>query len=227
MNDNAIFGWRSEYPSMHKKLDHSFYQNTDVVEVARHLLGKYLVTDFGGQYCSGVITEVEAYRAPNDKACHAYNNRRTKRTEIMFWPGGVAYVYLCYGIHHLFNVITGDVDMAHAVLIRAVEAQEGLDIMEDRRGVSAQKPQLSAGPGVMSKAMGITTAWTGQSLVEADSPIWIEDRGQVVKEESIGESTRIGVDYAEECALWPWRFFLKESKWVSRFKPPKLKPKMH
>ncbi len=224
MNDNAIFDRGSEQSIMHRKLDHNFYQNTDVVQVAKQLLGKYLVTDFDGSYCSGIITEVEAYRAPDDKACHAYNNRRTKRTEIMFWPGGVAYVYLCYGIHHLFNVVTGDPDMAHAVLIRAVEAQEGLEVMENRRGMSAKRPQLSAGPGVMSKAMGITTNWTGQSLVEAGSPIWIEDRGLVVGEEHIGESTRIGVDYAEECALWPWRFFLKDSKWVSRFKPPKLKP---
>lgn len=208
---------------MHKRLDQSFYQNPDVVSVAKELLGKYFVTEIDGLYCSGLITEVEAYRAPDDKACHAYNNRRTKRTEIMFWPGGVAYVYLCYGIHHLFNVVTGDADMAHAVLIRAVEAKDGLEVMEDRRRMSAQKPQLTAGPGVMSKAMGITTQWTGQSLVEPESPIWIEDRGHHVAADEIGESTRIGIDYAEECALWPWRFFLKDSKWVSRFKPPKLK----
>lgn len=208
---------------MHKRLDLSFYQNPDVVTVARELLGKYLVTEIDGLYCSGLITEVEAYRAPDDKACHAYNNRRTKRTEIMFWPGGVAYVYLCYGIHHLFNVVTGDEDMAHAVLIRAVEAKDGLEVMEDRRRMSAQRPQLTAGPGVMSKAMGITTHWTGQSLVDLGSPVWIEDRGHQVAADQIGESTRIGVDYAEECALWPWRFFLKDNKWVSRFKPPKLK----
>lgn len=223
MNDNAIFGCRSAHPNMNTRLDHSFYQNPDVVTVARQLLGKYLVTEFEGLYCSGLITEVEAYRAPDDKACHAYNNRRTKRTEIMFWQGGVAYVYLCYGIHHLFNVVTGDADMAHAVLIRAVQAKEGLEIMERRRGMSALKPQLSSGPGVMSKAMGITTDWTGQSLVDERSPIWIEDRGYELSDENIGESTRIGVDYAEECALWPWRFYLKDSKWVSRFKPPKLK----
>jgi len=208
---------------MHKRLDLSFYQNPDVITVARELLGKYLVTEIDGLYCSGLITEVEAYRAPDDKACHAYNNRRTKRTEIMFWPGGVAYVYLCYGIHHLFNVVTGDADMAHAVLIRAVEAKDGLEVMEDRRRMSAQRPQLTAGPGVMSKAMGITTQWTGQSLVEPSSPIWVEDRGHLVASDEIGESTRIGVDYAEECALWPWRFFLNDNKWVSRFKPPKLK----
>ena len=208
---------------MHKRLDQSFYQNPDVVSVAKELLGKYLVTEIDGLYCSGLITEVEAYRAPDDKACHAYNNRRTKRTEIMFWPGGVAYVYLCYGIHHLFNVVTGDADMAHAVLIRAVEAKDGLEVMEDRRRMPAQRPQLTAGPGVMSKAMGITTKWTGQSLVDPESPIWVEDRGHQVLLHQIGESTRIGVDYAEECALWPWRFFLKDNKWVSRFKPPKLK----
>ena len=209
---------------MHRRLEASFYRNPDVVSVAKELLGKYLVTEIDGLYCSGSITEVEAYRAPDDKACHAYNNRRTKRTEIMFWPGGVAYVYLCYGIHHLFNVVSGDENMAHAVLIRAVEAKEGLRVMEDRRQMSGQKPQLTAGPGVMSKAMGITRQWTGQSLTAEDSPIWIEDRGTVLSPEKIGKSTRIGVDYAAECALWPWRFYVKDSPWVSRFKPPKWTP---
>lgn len=208
---------------MNKRLDKSFYQNPDVVGVARNLLGKYLVTELEGGYCSGLITEVEAYRAPDDKASHAYNNRRTKRTEVMFWLGGVAYVYLCYGIHHLFNVVTGDQGMAHAVLIRAVEAKDGLEVMQNRRKMYVRKPQLTAGPGVMSKAMGITTQWTGQSLVEPGSPIWIEDRGFVVRPGDIGESTRIGVDYAEECAFWPWRFFLQDSPWLSRFRPPQAR----
>lgn len=202
----------------HSRLGPSFYQNTDVVAVARALLGKYLVSNIGGAYASGMITEVEAYRAPDDKACHAYNNRRTKRTEIMFWEGGVAYVYLCYGIHHLFNVVTGDQDMAHAVLIRAIEAKEGLPVMEERRGVSRQKPQLTAGPGVMSKAMGITTAYTGHSLLQPDSAIWIEDRGLVLAASEIERSPRIGVDYAAECAAWPWRFYRRNTKWVSKLR---------
>jgi len=200
------------------RLEPSFYQNTDVVAVAQSLLGKYLVSTIDGAYTSGIITEVEAYRAPDDKACHAYNNRRTKRTEIMFWEGGVAYVYLCYGIHHLFNVVTGDRDMAHAVLIRAIEAKEGLTVMEQRRGVSQKKPQLTAGPGVMSKAMGITTAYTGHSLLKPDSAIWIEDRGLALEASEIRSSPRIGVDYAAECAAWPWRFYRRNTKWVSKLR---------
>ncbi len=200
------------------RLGPSFYQNTDVVAVAQSLLGKYLVSNIDGEHCSGLITEVEAYRAPDDKACHAYNNRRTKRTEIMFWRGGVAYVYLCYGIHHLFNVVTGDEDMAHAVLIRAIEAKEGLPVMEQRRGIAREKPQLTAGPGVMSKAMGITTAYTGHSLVKPDSSIWIEDRGEEWPGNEIVSSPRIGVGYAAECAAWPWRFYMGNTKWVSKLR---------
>lgn len=200
---------------MYDRLAASFYRNHDVIAVARALLGKYLVTKIDGQRCAGQITEVEAYRAPDDKACHAYNHRRTPRTEIMFWPGGVAYVYLCYGIHHLFNVVTGDQDMAHAVLIRGVKPVEGISLMQQRRGLSTLKPQLTAGPGVMSKALGITTAYTGQSLLAEDSPIWIEDRGMVISADQIIATPRIGVAYAQECAEWPWRFLVKDSAWVS------------
>lgn len=200
---------------MYDRLDAAFYRSHDVLAIAQALLGKYLVTKIDGQQCAGQITEVEAYRAPDDKACHAYNHRRTPRTEIMFWPGGVAYVYLCYGIHHLFNVVTGDQDMAHAVLIRGVKPVEGISLMQQRRGLSTLKPQLTAGPGVMSKALGITTAYTGQSLLAKDSPIWIEDRGMVISADQIIATPRIGVAYAQECADWPWRFLVKDSAWVS------------
>ncbi|MEZ5042059.1 MAG: DNA-3-methyladenine glycosylase [Saprospiraceae bacterium] len=200
---------------MYDRLDTAFYRSHDVLAIAQALLGKYLVTKIDGQQCAGQITEVEAYRAPDDKACHAYNHRRTPRTEIMFWPGGVAYVYLCYGIHHLFNVVTGDQDMAHAVLIRGIKPVEGISLMQQRRGLSTLKPQLTAGPGVMSKALGITTSYTGQSLLAKDSPIWIEDRGMVISADQIIATPRIGVAYAQECADWPWRFLVKDSAWVS------------
>lgn len=201
---------------MHQPLPHSFYLREDVLLIARELLGKFLTTHIDGHLVTGMITETEAYRALDDKACHAYNNRRTKRTETMFQEGGCAYVYLCYGIHHLFNVVTGPKDMANAVLIRAIEPIDNLPLIHQRRKISVLKPQLTAGPGVMSKALGITTALDGQDLLHKEGTIWIEDRGKIIKDSQIEASPRIGVDYAEECAAWPWRFYIKNSKWVSK-----------
>lgn len=190
-----------------------------MVQLSRELLGKYIVTQFEEGKSVGRIVETEAYRAPDDKACHAYNNRRTKRTEIMFAAGGFAYVYLCYGIHHLFNVVTGREEEASAVLIRAVEPVEGIPLMQQRRGIEKLKPQLTAGPGVMSKALGITTHYSGHCLYEKNARIWIEDRGDILSENEILSSPRVGVAYAEECAHWPWRFRIKNNKWCSPAKP--------
>lgn len=198
------------------KLATSFYRGTDVVQISKQLLGKYLVTNFDGQYTSGRIVETEAYRAPDDKACHAHLNRFTKRTRVMFEPGGVAYIYLCYGIHHLFNVVTAEQGMAHAILIRAIEPVDGIEIMQQRRGMNHRKPQLTAGPGVMSKALGINKSYTGISLTAPDSPIWLEDRGDQLLKEDISSGPRIGIDYAEECKDWPWRFWIQGNGWVSR-----------
>ncbi len=184
----------------------SFYQQTDVVALSKTLLGKYLVTNFDGQLCSGKIIETEAYRGPDDKACHAFNNKRTKRTEPMFATGGIAYVYLCYGIHHLFNVVTGEKDMPHAILIRALQPVDNKTLMLHRRNKQAITPQLTAGPGVLSKALGITTAHTGMLLKPGPDSIWIEDRGDIIKENEIIAGPRVGIDYAEECKDWPWRF---------------------
>ena len=177
-----------------------------MVEVSRRLLGKYLVTNIDGNYSSGKIIETEAYQAEGDKACHAYNNRRTKRTEVMFCQGGTAYVYLCYGIHHLFNVVTGPKENAQAVLIRAIAPEDNLPIMLERRNFKDNKPQLTAGPGVMSKALGIQKIHTGMDLCQSDSIIWIEDREIIVNPKNIIASPRVGIDYAEECVSWPWRF---------------------
>ncbi|MBL7779797.1 MAG: DNA-3-methyladenine glycosylase [Saprospiraceae bacterium] len=192
----------------------SFYTRTDVVQIARELLGKVLVTAFDGRRTAGMITETEAYRAPDDRASHAYNNRRTARTEVMFAEGGHAYVYLCYGIHHLFNVVTGPRDTAHAVLIRAVEPLEGIEwMLERRRMKNPNHPGLTTGPGALAQALGITTQWTGQNMLLPDSPVWIEDRGISIAESAIVAGKRIGVDYAGECAEWPWRFWLQDSKY--------------
>jgi len=197
------------------RLPPEFYQRFDVVRIARDLLGKVLVTNFDGQYTSGRITETEAYRAPDDRACHAWGNRRTARTEVMFGSGGSAYVFLCYGIHHLFNVVTAPEDQAHAVLIRAVEPLEGTDIMRERRGgKNTSLVQLTTGPGALCQALGITLHWTGQRLDDPNSPIWIEDQGEVIDEEDIVAGKRIGVDYAGEAAEWPWRFWIRNSPFV-------------
>jgi len=201
-----------------KRLSKSFYTQEDVVQISKDLLGKVLVTNFNDQLTAGKIVETEAYRAPDDKACHAYQNRHTNRTKIMFEEGGVAYVYLCYGIHHLFNVVTAKKGMAHAILIRAIEPLDNLDLMLSRRGKSKANRQLTGGPGVMSKALGITTAFTGVTLLSKESPIWIEDRGYKITADNIIASPRVGVDYAAECALWNWRFRIKDSKWTSAAK---------
>ena len=176
----------------------------------------HLVTQFDGKRTVGKIVETEAYRAPDDKACHAYQNKRTKRTKTMFEIGGTAYVYLCYGIHHLFNVVTAPEDVAHAILIRAIEPIEGVEWMMERRNQKSLKPQLSAGPGVMTKALGITTTHDGIDLLNQDSPIFLEKSFENIHSSDIIACPRIGIDYAEECALWDWRFYIKDSKWVSK-----------
>ncbi|MCB0641840.1 MAG: DNA-3-methyladenine glycosylase [Phaeodactylibacter sp.] len=193
----------------------AFYLRTDVVQVAKDLLGKFLVTRIDGNLTAGKIVETEAYRAPDDKACHAYKNRCTNRTKVMFREGGVAYVYLCYGIHHLFNVVTGPEQVAHAVLIRGLEPVDNIPLMLERRNFGHIKPELTAGPGVLTKALGITTSLTGVSLLDAEGPIWIEDRGLEVDPAAILASPRVGVSYAEECALWEWRFRIEGSDWTS------------
>src|SRR5690606_10315891 len=169
-------------------LPENFYTRENVVQIARELLGKVLVTDFDGQRTSGIIVETEAYAGVGDKASHAYGGRRTSRTETMYSRGGVAYVYLCYGIHHLFNVVTNVENIPHAILIRAVEPVEGIDIMLQRRSKIRLTPQLTAGPGAMSQALGISTRHSGLSL---NTHIYIEDRGIKIKKSDIVPGTRV------------------------------------
>ncbi len=201
---------------MNQRLDAAFYRREDVVQIARELLGKYLVTKLPEGQAVGRIVETEAYRGPDDKACHTWNHRRTPRTRVMYEPGGVAYIYLCYGIHHLFNVVTGEADMPHAVLIRALEPVENLPLMLARRGMTTPSYRLTAGPGALSQAMGIHTSMSGTSLLDTSGSIWIEDRHETVVESQILAGPRVGVQYAGECALWPWRFRIKDSTWTSR-----------
>lgn len=192
----------------HKALSQSFYLRDDVIAISRELLGKVLCTDIDGLRTSVVITETEAYAGVTDKASHAWGDRRTRRTEPMYGPGGVAYVYLCYGIHHLFNVVTNVEGVPHAVLVRAGEPKSGIAAMLERRGKPQPDKMLLAGPGSLARALGITTALTGSSLV--DGPIWIEDRGVRVDEACISAGPRVGIDYAEEDAARPYRFRLRK-----------------
>lgn len=186
------------------KLTKDFYLRDDVVQISKELLGKYLFTEFDGKLTGGIITETEAYAGITDKASHAYGNRRTKRTEVMYHEGSIAYVYLCYGIHSLFNIVTNNKDIPDAVLIRAIKPTEGIDVMIRRRNPKTHN--LTSGPGTVAQALGMKTIHSGLDL--RGNKIWIEDNGTNTSNEII-TSTRIGVSYAEEDALLPYRFQLK------------------
>lgn len=195
------------------KLTEAFYQRADVLTIAKELLGKVLITRLNGILTSGRIVETEAYNGVVDKASHAFNGRRTNRTEVMFGKGGLAYVYLCYGIHHLFNVVTNHVGTPHAVLIRAIEPMEGVEQMLQRMKKLNLDNTIGKGPGNVSKALGIHTKHSGYSLLDDD--IFIADDGTALTESQIIASKRIGVDYAAEDAQLPYRFYVKSNAFVS------------
>jgi DNA-3-methyladenine glycosylase len=196
------------------KLSPAYYLHTDVVALSKDLLGKYLFTCISGLITGGVIVETEAYNGAVDKASHAYGNRQTPRTKTMFMQGGVAYVYLCYGIHEMFNIVTSTEGHPQAILIRAIEPAEGLEIMLHRRNMPAIKPNITSGPGSVAKALGISRAINAFSL-QSDT-IWLEDRALTFPEETIVACPRIGVSYAKEDALLPYRFFVKGNPYVSK-----------
>ncbi|MDR1305219.1 MAG: DNA-3-methyladenine glycosylase [Verrucomicrobiales bacterium] len=200
----------------HHVLPREFYLRDDVTLIARELLGKVLVTRCRGALTAGQIVETEAYRGIDDRACHANNGRRTKRNEAMYGAGGHAYVYLCYGLHHLFNVVTNVSGRADAVLIRAIEPLDGLDVMLRRRGMAQLAPRLTAGPATLTMALGITVRHNGSGL--CSPPLWIEDRGFVFADRDILASPRVGVAYAGPDALRPWRFRVNGSAWTSAAK---------
>jgi DNA-3-methyladenine glycosylase len=196
------------------KLPQEFYQDDDVVAISRALLGKYLFTCIDGEVTGGYIVETEAYNGVVDRASHAFGNRLTPRTKTMFEQGGIAYVYLCYGIHEMFNVVTSVEGQPHAVLIRAINPTDGLDIMQYRRNMSVIKPNITSGPGSVAKALGISRAINTVSL-QGDK-IWIEDKGLAFEEQQIAAVPRVGVDYAGEDALLPYRFYVKGNPYVSK-----------
>lgn len=196
-----------------QKLPPSFYTRQNVVTIAQDLLGKVLVTNFNNQLCVGRIVETEAYEGISDKASHAYNNRRTARTEIMFGKGGFSYVYLCYGMHNLFNVITNRVNQPHAVLIRALEPLQGLELMLKRTGKTKLDYTLTKGPGNVAKAMGIYKIHSGIDL-QSDELFIAHDRFEIATTQILA-TKRIGVDYAQEDALLPYRFIIKDNLYLS------------
>jgi DNA-3-methyladenine glycosylase len=196
------------------RLGLEFFRRDDVIKVSRQLLGKSLMTKLpGAPVTGGVIVETEAYSGPEDKASHAFDNRRTKRTEVMFSVGGVAYVYLCYGIHSLFNVVTGSEGIPHAVLIRAIQPTHGTQQILERAGRAKIEKAVAAGPGRLTRALGIDTGHTGEDLT--GDTIWIEDDCECLGDKDIASGPRIGVDYAGGYAKKPWRFWIKNNEWVS------------
>jgi DNA-3-methyladenine glycosylase len=191
-------------------LPYSFYSRAEVVTIARELLGKVLFTRFNGITTSAVIYETEAYNGVVDKASHAFGGRRTARTEIMYRDGGTAYVYLCYGIHSLFNVVTNKEDIPHAVLVRAVKPLDNMEVQLKRAGKTKYLRSTGDGPGKVCTLLGIHYSHSGLSLLKKLGPrsegIWIEDRGIVVKDDTVAALPRIGVQYAGEDAMLPYRF---------------------
>jgi len=195
------------------KLSKKFYTRRDVSLIAKELIGKKLFTTINGETSGGIIVETEAYSGAIDRASHAFPVKKTKRTEVMFKEGGHAYVYLCYGIHKLFNIVTNIEGQPDAVLIRAIEPTLGLDIIKLRRKENNIAKRLSSGPGNVSNALGIELLHYGMSLL--GDVIWLENSGQ--QDFQIKSTKRIGVDYAGEDALRLWRFYMKNNPWVSKF----------
>ena len=195
------------------KLPLSFYRQKNVCTIAKALVGKVLVSFMNGVITAGRIVETEAYNGTTDRASHSWNGRRTRRTEIMYAAGGLSYVYLCYGIHHLFNVVTNTEDIPHAVLVRSVEPLLGIEDMLLRTGKKKLDDTLTRGPGNVSKALGIQTSHTGTGL-QSDE-LFIAADGFKVKRSQLMATPRIGVDYAGEDALLPYRFVLKDNPYVS------------
>ena len=196
-----------------KKLPREFYTRSNVLTVARELLGKLLVvTDSSGQRVSGMIVEVEAYRGPEDRASHAYGGRRTNRTETMYRSGGVAYVYFVYGMYYQFNVVSNAADIPHAILVRALQPVEGIEMMRQRRHSHPDR-NLTNGPGKLCIAMGIDKQMDGADLL--GNHVWLEDFEKVSASRT-AKGARIGIDYAEEWIEKPWRFWIRDNAFVSR-----------
>lgn len=201
------------------KVPLSFFEKEDVLAVAKSLLGKTLFTFIDGKHTGGIITETEAYAGKADKASHAYGGRRTQRTETMYRPGGCSYVYFTYGMHHLFNIVTSVKDDPQAVLIRGIIPKEGVDVQIERRNQIKLGFQLANGPAKVCQALGITLVQNSVSLL--GDTIWLQDNAEIIKPEDIITCARVGVDYAGEDALLPYRFI-----WDHPYYRPAKKPEV-
>lgn len=190
--------------SINRIVPKEFYLRDDVVTIARELLGKEIMSFVNGQLASGIITETEAYNGIIDRASHAFGDRKTPRTSTMYREGGIAYIYLCYGIHSLLNVVANFEGTPHAILIRAIYPLRGVNIMSERLGRKAF-PKEGIGPGKVSKLLGLSFTMDGESLTEGRN-IWIEDTKIQINPSMISITPRIGVDYAGEDAKLPYRF---------------------
>jgi DNA-3-methyladenine glycosylase len=198
--------------NMGDRLTHAFYDRTDTIAVARELLGKLLIVpDQAGRRISGMIVETEAYQGLNDRGAHSFGGRRTARNEVMYGEAGRAYVFFVYGMHNQFNTVTGPADHPHAILIRAVEPVEGIEIMRERRGAMKDK-NLTSGPGKLCTALAIDRSFNGEDLT--GDRVWIEEF-RTVEDSEIAAGPRIGIDYAGEDALLPWRFWVRGNIYVS------------
>jgi len=196
------------------KIPEAYYDSDDVVALSRDLIGKYLFTSIDGEVTGGYIVETEAYAGVIDKASHAHGGKVTPRTQTMYMQGGVSYVYLCYGIHEMFNVVVSAEGQPHAILNRAVNPTDGLEVMMQRRNMLTLKPNITKGPGSVAKALGISRKINAVSL-QSDT-IWIEDRGLTFPDDEVAAGPRIGVDYAGKDALLPYRFYVKGNIYVSK-----------
>lgn len=194
-------------------LSPQFFQSEETLTISQKLLGKVLVSSIGDTLTAGMIVETEAYLGKEDRACHAFGGRRSKRTEVMYLPGGHVYVYLCYGIHSLLNITTHQAEVPHAILIRAIEPLEGIATMLMRRNMQTLEYKLTSGPGSLCVAMGITTKLSGAPLGDK---VWVEDRGVCLTQGQILSGPRIGVHYAKEDALLPYRFRIKDNPWTPK-----------
>lgn len=197
-----------------KKLPQNFYDRKDVVSIARELLGKILVTNFDGNITSGRIVETEAYVALTDKASHSFSGRRTSRNEHMYAAAATVYVYICYGMHQMFNIVTNEKEIPDAILIRAIEPLQGIDIMLKRTGKLKHDFTLTKGPGNVGKALGIFKKHSGLHLLN-DEEIYVLDEGIIIDEDKIGISKRIGVESAGPDSLLPYRFYVRGNRYVS------------
>ena len=213
-----LFIMYMQYANHHRKslkiLPPSFYLLNDILKVSKQLLGKLLLTNINGARTAGIIVETEAYAGIDDRASHSYNNNKTKRNEAMFFKGGIAYIYLCYGIHNLFNVVTNTEKDPQAVLIRAIEPTIGIQNMLKRRKIDKLSHNLTSGPGKLSEALGLSLDYNKTSLQGPN--IGIYNIGRNIPDSRVMKSKRIGVDYAGKDALNLWRFRIKDNPWCSK-----------